>query len=279
MNNIDSSYTEKGFVYVVNTEGYLSEALTSYASLKQAMPAAKVAIITHPDLFLSIDEIMWVPLASSYDGPIVKIEMARSPFLRTIYLDSDTLILGDLDPLFDLMEAFDLALAHEPTRGWDYETSAPGPFVELNTGVVVFRKSPQMEAFFADWKNRYYLMRDRKSLKNRRDDQPSFRETLWFHRNLRHATLTTEFHLITGKGASTAWHVKLLHGRDDLPRIASIINRDLGPRTYNPGWGVVMPPRGRKYWIKDYARLTVRFWRGLLRPATLRVRPTPVRWW
>jgi hypothetical protein len=276
MNNIDSSYTEKGFVYVVNTEGYLSEALTSYASLKQAMPAAKVAIITHPDLFLSIEEIIWVPLVSSYDGPIVKVEMVRSPFLRTIYLDSDTLVLGSLDDLFELMEAFDLALAHEPTRGWDYETSAPGPFVELNTGVVVFRKSQQMEAFFADWKNRYYLMRGQKNLKN---DQPSFRETLWVHRNLRHATLTTEFHLITGKGASTAWHVKLLHGRDDLPTIAATINRDLGPRTYNPGWGVVMPPRGRKYWITDYVRLTVRFWRGLLRPATLRVRPNPRRWW
>jgi len=275
MNSVASNI-EEGYVYVVNNKAYLSEALASYASLKRAMPAARVAIITHPDLFLCIDEIIWVPLASSYDGPIIKVEMARSPFKRTIFLDSDTLILGSLDSLFELMEGFDLALAQEPTRGWDYETSAPGPFVELNTGVVVFRKSPQMEAFFADWKNRYYLMREQKNLKN---DQPSFRETLWFHRNLRHATLTTEFHLITGKGASTAWHVKLLHGRDDLPGIAATINQDLGPRTYNPGWGVVMPPRGRKYWIKDYLRLTVRFWRGLLRPATLRVRPNPVRWW
>ena len=276
MNSGASNNNDKGFVYVVSTKGYLAEAMTSYASLKRAMPAARVAIITHPDLFLCTDEVIWVPLASTYDSPIVKVEMARSPFVKTVYLDSDTLILGSLDPLFDLMEAFDLALAHEPTRGWDYETSAAGAFVELNTGVVVFRKSTQMEAFFTDWKSRYYLMRDQKSLKN---DQPSFRETLWSHRNLRHATLTTEFHLITGKGASTAWDVKLLHGRDDLPGIAASINRDLGPRTYNPGWGVVMPPRGRKFWIKDYLRLTVRFWRGLLRPATLRVRRSPVHWW
>jgi len=249
---------------------------TRAASLKQTMPAARVAIITHPDLFLCTDEIIWVPLASSYDGPIVKVEMVRSPFVKTIFLDSDTLILGTLEPLFGLMEAFDLALAHEPLRGWNYETSAAAAFVELNTGVVVFRKSPQMEAFFTDWKNRYYLMRDQKSLKN---DQPSFRETLWFHRNLRHATLTTEFHLITGKGASTTWHVKLLHGRDDLPGIAASINREVGARTYNPGWGVIMSPRGRKYWIKDYLRLTIRFWRVLLFPTSLRQRPTPVRWW
>lgn len=264
-----------GFVYVVNTKGYVEEALASAASLRRAMPSAEIAIVAPESLFLSRSDLIWIPMRGEYDGPIAKVEMTSAPFDRTVFLDSDTYVTSSLADLFDILATFDLALAHDPMRGWDYETAAARAFTELNTGVVAFRRTPAVAALFEDWWSTYQSMRATQGLRN---DQPSFREALWRAREVRHATLPSEYHLVAAHGAHVMWDAKLLHGRNGLQQVASSLNERIGPRTYMPVWGVLPGFRGRFGLVSDYARLTTSFLRALVAPRSTQPREAPVKW-
>lgn len=243
-----------GFAYVFNSSGYFAEAERSYKSLRHHMPDAEVAFVTHPDL---IDprrtDVVWVELNETYDTPIVKTEAFRVPFDKCIFLDTDTRVVRDCSDIFRLLERYDLALAHEPTRGWDYSTSAPKPFCELNTGVLAFRKNQVTQEFFEKWRFTYQRMRNELSLIN---DQPSFRETLWNSPKIRHSTLPSEYHLITGKPNSIAWDAHILHGRDNLVSIEAQLSERIGPRCYLPDLGVLGSISGRRAALEMLVQIT-----------------------
>lgn len=266
-----------GFVYAANTQGYIDEALASLASLRRFLPEAPVTIIAPSDLIVpSLPHVEWLEPLGTYDSPIIKAEAIRVPYKRAVFIDTDTRIIGDISGLFEILDGFDLALAHEPLRGWDYATPAAGAFCELNTGVIAFRNSPQVQAFFAEWVRVYDRMRQEQGLRN---DQPAFREALWHDRVLRHATLPSEFHLITGRGNGIAWHALLLHGRQDLEEIEAMINREVGPRVYEPAWGVLSSPSGRKLRLMQFARVARTFFANLRHASGAPARDTPVTWW
>lgn len=250
-----------GFVYVVNTQKYLEEALVSLASLRRHMPSAAVAIITHEHLFREDPSVCWVPLSQNYDTPIVKCEAIRCPFDRFVFLDTDTRVVRDVSKIFEPLDAFDCALAHEPTRGWDYLTKSPDAFCELNTGVMAFRKSHAVAEFFELWRATYDRMRAEQGLLN---DQPSFREALWSSENIRLCTLPSEFHLVTGKPAYIAWDAHILHGRDNLAAVESVVNRCTGPRALMPTYGLLMPCNGRKSLFRTWRHITRLLLEGLI---------------
>jgi hypothetical protein len=265
-----------GCCYVANTIGYLEEALQSLASLRAHMPDVKVAVIAPPDLFREgapVDH--WISLPPGRSGPIVKTAAYLAPYDYVLFLDSDTYFAGDVSDVFDVLEAFDLAATHEPTRGWDYNTTAAKGFCELNTGVIAFRKNERTEAFFALWEKIFDSMWSEQGLRN---DQPAFRTALWMSSEIRHATLPSEYNFICGKGNAIAWEAKVLHDRGDLAATASIINSGSGPRVFVPGWGVIFGYRGRWLWVKNYLWLSGNFLRVFLNPACLRPKKTPVNW-
>lgn len=268
------SYT-CGFVYVVNTESYLREAMLSLASLRICMPNASVAIVTHEELFVDDPSVIWIPLTQSYDSPIVKWEAVRCPFDRFIFLDSDTRVLRELSELFTCLDAFDCALAHEPTRGWDYSSSASPPFCELNTGVMAFKKSEAVIEFFRLWRNTYETMRIKQHLLN---DQPSFREVLWDKRDIRLCTLPSEFHLVTGRPASITWHAHVLHGRNNLDALSNIVNEAIAPRAFVPVYGVFPGYSGRRCMIKTWLQFTKQVLRTLTSPNGAAADPSPGDW-
>lgn len=266
-----------GFVYVVNTHGYVDEVLESLASLRRHHPSAPVTIITHAELSRQgLPNVEWMELSQQYDGPIVKIECIRVSYKRAVFLDSDTRVIGDLGDLFDVLDGFDMALAHEMFRGWDYKTPAAKAFCELSTGLIAFTTTPQMHEFFAEWRDTYDRMLKTLGL---RADQSSFRETLWHRRDLRHATLPSEYHFIANTGNATAWDVRLLHGRQDLAALEKAINRDLGPRVFAPGFGMITSPSGRKARIKVFLRMFRALVSSLRTASPLKSRATPVEWW
>jgi hypothetical protein len=265
-----SNMPTRGCCYVANTSGYVDEAMNSLASLRVHMPDISVAVIAPPDLFRSgvmVDH--WVPLPAGRTGPIVKTAARLAPYDQVLFLDTDTYIAGDISDVFSVLDAFDLALGHEPTRGWDYETDAAKAFCELNTGVIAFRKDEKVEAFFNRWELMYEKMKK---------EQPSFRTALWMSAEIRHATLPSEYHFICAKGMAVAWEAKLLHDRGDLSSFASIINSDTGPRVFVPGWGLIHSYRGRRLWIRNYLRLTANFLRVLANPRSLCPKKSPVDW-
>jgi Nucleotide-diphospho-sugar transferase len=263
-----------GFCYVANTEGYIQEALRSAASLRRASPGHPVAMIAPRTLFRDHPDILsWIELPANIPaGPIVKAAARFAPYDRVIFIDTDTFITDDLSDLFLILDAFDIAAAHEPTRGWDYPTPAPGAFCELNTGVLVFRNSDKIAQLFSDWTANYAAI----GLKN---DQPAFRLTLWQRPDIRIATLPSEYNMVCGKASALAWKALIIHGRYDLERIALEINSELGPRAFVPNRGVFFGYRGRRQWLIEHFTAFRKFFRVLLRPSTDMPRDTPVKWW
>src|SRR5665213_4068706 len=95
-----------GVIYVAWGERYLSEAIASASQVK-AVSGHPCVLITHaaPSCTHSFDQIITTPFFGSYRD---KIAMRLSAFRKTIFLDSDTHVIGSLDPLFSLLDRFDI---------------------------------------------------------------------------------------------------------------------------------------------------------------------------
>ena len=74
------------------------------------------------------------------DGYLARIpRLASSPYERTLFLDSDTYVCGGpLTGAFDLLDEFDIALAHAPLRAIPEVAGVPDAFPEYNAGVILF---------------------------------------------------------------------------------------------------------------------------------------------
>lgn len=144
--------------------------------------------------------------------------MHRSPFDETLYLDGDTRVFGDLGELFRLLERFDLALAHVP-RFWgrryqrQLQHYIPASFPVLNTGVILYRRTPAITDFFQAWRTTY------REAGNSGGDQTSFREVLWLS-DLRLAVLPAIYNtrrydwlgrLLSDQPAPVILHCNLFH--------------------------------------------------------------------
>lgn len=76
-----------------------------------------------------------------------------SPFDETLYLDCDTIVLGDLSFGFEKAEKHGLACSIcEAPWAARYHKSIQGDIVEYNTGVMFFRKGDAVKPLFDEWK-------------------------------------------------------------------------------------------------------------------------------
>lgn len=168
---------EKGVIYVATGEGYRDLAAASARSLRQQQPGLGIDLFTDapgevvPGLFDRVHQIVRPHLRSKIDC------MALTRFERTLYLDADTLVIAPLGDLFDLLDRFDMALAHDMRRCSDliragHEVETPYAFPQFNSGVVLYRNAPRVLDFLREWARRF----DRAGLPR---DQPVLRDMLW----------------------------------------------------------------------------------------------------
>lgn len=94
-------------------------------------------------------------------GHSAKAQMYElSPFDETLFLDSDTRVLGDLTFGFDMAARHGLAVAIAPAclarRQWAESPGARAQvgrdLVEYNSGVIFFRKGPRNRELFETWR-------------------------------------------------------------------------------------------------------------------------------
>jgi hypothetical protein len=163
--------------------------------------------------------------------------MKASPYDYTLFLDTDTYVCADCSELFSLLEQFDLAVSHAPGRrsplkyGLSEAYPCPGvprSFVELNTGVILFKKNTQIEKFFDDWL-RLYTQQIESDL-HPPSDQPAFRQVLYTSK-LKWMTLTPEYNCRTNFPVFVCEEVKILHDRvSDFTSLVQKINETHRPR-------------------------------------------------
>lgn len=187
-----SGPTRNGVLFIATGEDYLSAAIRSARGVRLANPTLAIAVAT--DLIASVkpgvfDEVI------SVDRPHrrSKVDMlAKSPFDRTVFLDTDVEVVADLSGLFELLDRFDLALAHAHSRNkrsttTTWQTELPDAFPQCNSGVLAYRKSPETTAFFDQWSRDF-------SAANVAKDQVTLRELLW-KSDLRFFILPPEYNI------------------------------------------------------------------------------------
>lgn len=178
-----------GVIYVARGPDYLDLAMQSAETLRRYNKNISIEVFTDqgiaPRLFDNVR-----PIA---DGATPKLAcLKHSSFDRTLYLDCDTLVTAPLGDLFEILDRFDLAVAHDVRRksqlirqGGDVQT--PYAFPQMNAGVILYRNDRKMDQFFTDWEERYTEIGSAR-------DQISFRDLLW-ESDIRFYVLPPEFNL------------------------------------------------------------------------------------
>jgi len=220
-----SEKIEKGFLYIAFGESFTKEALMSIKSLKR-YNAEPVLLLTDQELSPEIQKSI------DYYGKIkpnhirAKVDfISQTPFKKTIYLDSDTLIVRNISDMFDVLDRFDVGLVHDYARKRlkysklvpEYE-KIPYAFSEFNGGIMAFNDSEKTKNFLSLWRNYFYKYYHQTS----GWDQVSLRVSLWESEAQIH-TFPFEYNI---RGKSTREKVRKLKnefGDDHLePRIYHI---------------------------------------------------------
>jgi len=242
----------QAFVYVATGTAYLEEARRSAESLRRHHPGVAICLISdHPPAEKGPFTEIRRPAGAVRHTPMDKVLAYEAPYEQIVFLDTDTHVCGDLRPIFELLERFDLAAVQDVNRGWNYELPGlPMTFSEFNTGVIGFRKRPLVEGFFRDWVQAYDGLRKELTMIS---DQPAFRQAL-FRSDLRVAPLPNEFHFLGDFPNSTLWKVRLIHGRMGGQRVEKLVNEQLGLRAYVPEVGVWSKLQGKRSLLGNITR-------------------------
>jgi hypothetical protein len=193
----DELPSKQGILYVATGKKYAQEAIKSARSFKQRMPDVPIAIFTDDATPTEKEEI--------FDNVIIlerpkfhyldKVEaLQRTPYEKTLFLDTDTYCVESCYELFALLERFDIAAAHSPVRvSTQNNGKCPLSFPELNTGVIVYRNSREVCRVIEHWRKIFCFQLSKGFNIN---DQPAFREAV-YQSSLQIGILTPEYNLRT----------------------------------------------------------------------------------
>jgi len=133
----------------------------------------------HPDLPVHVERL---PATDPIEGLLLKARMfGLSPFSTTLFLDADTVVLGNLEYGFAQAERHGLAccICEAPWARRHTGLSGTGDLVEYNTGVLFF--SAQARPVFEAWAriapeldSSTQFLRDGNLVRQPHDDQAAF---------------------------------------------------------------------------------------------------------
>jgi hypothetical protein len=235
-----------GVLYAATGEKYRKECIRSLKSLAKHFPGMSGTVFTDEPLdFVSVDRERFTihQLFNPQRGFIDKISaLIESPYQRTLFLDTDTLVLSEIKDLIRLGDYFDLAVVSD-TYLPDHHPLIPRSFPEFNTGVILFNKTPEVISMLSAWKE--IFLSQMRSEKPPKHDQPSFRESLFFS-PVRFVTLSNEwnFHAQHPRILNAGSSVKILHTRRRDDELSSAVFETAGQsRIFIPSEDTFHPRR------------------------------------
>jgi hypothetical protein len=187
--------SDRGVLYVASGQPYVTAAIRSARSVAAHAPGLP-AFIYHDAATRPLVEAAGNVFsgAALIENPHYRSKvdyLPRSPFERTLYLDSDTEICGPILDIFDVLDRFDIALSHAQRR-WRKDTTEnwreeiPFCFPQFNGGVLAAHLGrPPVRQLLEDWRTAFHQA-------NFKKDQVTLRELLW-RSDLRIATLPPEY--------------------------------------------------------------------------------------
>jgi len=221
--NTDGS-PERGVLYIATNDRYVNEVFESVETLKRETDLHCTLITDEQYEHDLVDEIVVEDNPEDRPDSAYKLyNVHRSPYERTLYLDSDTHVRSDVSSLFDVLDDFDLALTHAPVRNTDRLPDLPAWFPEYNCGVMLYDTGATRD-LFAQWRRNYEEM-------SFDLDQPSFRKTLFESDDVEFFTLLREYNVRFWPGFVDE-EVRIVHTHLDNRTIADAFARTSGPRAY-----------------------------------------------
>lgn len=223
----------RGFIFVATGRRFVEEAILSRESLRRQMPSLPGILwtdVADESLRSVFDEVRLIenPQHSFADKVPPLLE---SPFEKTLFLDTDTQVCEPLDDLFVMLDRFDVLAAHAPMRVTWPQPEIPDGFVEINSGVLAWRKNERTALMFQKWLMFY---RAHVEVTGQRDDQPALRRAL-YESDVRLGILPAEYNFRTVlPGFAGRGPVRILHGRG-LESVARRVNHFHGCRVVLPG--------------------------------------------
>lgn len=225
----------EGVLYIATGDGFIEEAKRSLTTLRDSMDVS-ASIITHEERDVDgFDSV--IPLPNAEFGFRDKVRgVQKSPYERTVLLDTDTYIWEDFTELFTILDRFDIGATYNQNRdlrsGNPY--NLPGAFPEYSTGVMPFKKSA-VEELFETWLQLYN--------DEHLGDQQSFRKAV-YESDVRLATLPRRYNYFPREPGHVVKEIKIFHGRlldiespgaikhVDLEDLVGQMNQDMGHRLF-----------------------------------------------
>ncbi len=226
----------RGVIYVATGSRHVAEALRSARSLRIQMPDIHITLYCDiPELVAAAPDPLFsvILLQEVHQSCRDKIApLARTPYSKTLFLDSDTFVCAALDDLFDMLDHYDIALAHAPDRCQYPMPHLPECFPELNSGVIAYRMNRKVRKLLSQWETTFRRLLNKDPMSYR--DQHSLREAL-YQSEVRFLVLPPEynFRTIVPNFAGRNGRVKIIHGRHaDMAKVAARLNASTAARVF-----------------------------------------------
>jgi len=152
---------EKGYLYIAYGEAFTKEALMSIQSLRR-FTKLPIALYTDQAIEKEYAENVGINLVGNIKANHLRAKvdyMDQSPFLKTVFMDSDTVVVRNCDDMFDLLDRFDVAIVNDYARKRKKYSDIvpeygeiPYAFSEANSGVIAFNDSTRTQTFLKMWK-------------------------------------------------------------------------------------------------------------------------------
>ena len=166
----------RGVIYVACGESYVEAASASARSVRECSPSLATHLFTGradcvDPIFDGVTRIENPHRRSKVDW------ILETPFDRTLYLDADTRVVDDISEMFELLDRFDLAIAHahrrnHPNTSTVWNLQLPVSFPQLNSGVILFRRNDRTHDLLGAWREAFHEAGFAK-------DQATLRELIW----------------------------------------------------------------------------------------------------
>ena len=233
----------RGFFLIATGEDYVEEAKTTAKSITQHSDYP-IAIVTDQYIDSELfDEVIidGDPTYSFFDKPR---NMGKTPYDKTVFIDTDAFLTTSVPELFDILERVDIATTIDPNE-WGGRMRKDPHFDDIpeavpifQTGVVCYKRD-ECGDIFDLWQEIHE--RNRESLTT---DQSSFRLAI-YHTDINHLVLSDLYNCLGTWPMQVTGEVKIIHkgaeNETEANNLASRMNATENPRLF------YTPPRGSIY--------------------------------
>ena len=228
----------KGIFFIATGKKYQEELFSAIKRVKEVMPTIKIAVCADIDYSLLVGVDYFIKIKNpAYNFSDKVNNFMLTPFKKTIFLDTDTYVVDDLSPIFDILNRFDVVAPHAPIEEDDL-VNLPDAFSEMNSGVIGYNKNNKIKKMMNLYKKHYsnsldyYLKKDG----DIPPDQPSFRYAI-YKSNVSFCFLPHEYNCMLDFPCFLSSKVHILHGHyktEFFKKKEKLINSISDMRLYSP---------------------------------------------